>query len=69
MLGGVAVGHYRDIAHATATLVRDGAVYSPDPDTASTYDDMFRTYRALLGPLEPVWAAQFTFAHSQQETS
>lgn len=69
MLGGVAVGHYRDIAHATATLVRDGAVYSPDPDTASTYDDMFRTYRALLGPLEPVWAAQFTFAHSQQENS
>ncbi|RRQ27349.1 carbohydrate kinase [Rhodococcus sp. Eu-32] len=67
MLAGVAVDHYRDLTHATTTLVRDGAVYDPDPTTASTYDDMFATYRALLQPLAPAWARQFAFSHSHKE--
>ncbi|SNS94333.1 FGGY-family carbohydrate kinase [Rhodococcoides kyotonense] len=67
MLAGVAVDHYRDLAHATTTLVRDGAVYDPDPTTSTTYEDMFATYRALLGPLAPAWARQFAFSHSGKE--
>ncbi|MDV6263717.1 FGGY-family carbohydrate kinase [Rhodococcoides yunnanense] len=67
MLAGVCVDQYRDLTHAAATLVRDGAVYDPDPDTADTYDRMFRTYRALLVPLAPVWAQQYAFSHSHEE--
>lgn len=67
MLAGVCVDHYRDLTHAASTLVRDGAVYDPDPDTADTYDQMFRTYRALLVPLAPVWAQQYAFSHSHEE--
>lgn len=69
MIGGVAVEHFRDFSHATDTLVREGAVYDPAPETAAIYENMFCTYRALLEPLAPVWAEQFAFAHACKENS
>ncbi|MGW9264712.1 FGGY-family carbohydrate kinase [Gordonia terrae] len=57
MLAAVATGQYADLDAATAQLVRPGRIHEPDPETASTYDEAFAIYRAVLEPLRDVWAA------------
>lgn len=54
LLAAVGVGHYGDVAEATARMVRAARTYRPGA-RARDYDRIFETYRELVGALRPAF--------------
>jgi xylulokinase len=47
LIAGAGIGHFRDLAEASAAIVHPTATIDPDPHTADRYDELYGTYRAL----------------------
>ena len=54
MLAGIGAGLYRDEEDACNQVHKPGMVYTPEPEAARTYAEMFAIYRQLYPALRPV---------------
>jgi xylulokinase len=47
LIAGAGLGHFRDLAEASAAIVHPTATIDPSPANSARYDELYTTYRAL----------------------
>jgi sugar (pentulose or hexulose) kinase len=57
ILAGIATGLYSNVMEAAEAMVGVARTYEPDPRTASLYDEVYETHRALYEALCPLFGA------------